>query len=472
MTERLILPNRSPNDLNQEKCGVFGAKNVEDASRVAYYGLYALQHRGQEYAGIATIDGPFRYIYSGRGLVNQVFQSDEQVASLLGDSAIGHVRYATNSNGSAQPVRGRMLDLGHNGNLPNLRDLRAYLDSKNIDHNNKNDSEMITAAVDNKMAHGASIEDAFAEIFPLMKGSFSIVGQTADTMFAVRDECGIRPISIGKLNGGYIFASETCALDMVGAEFLRDVIPGELVTVNQHNDLKSFQLAPRRDRGDSFEYIYFARPDSVINGKVIYEVRNRLGHQLYYEYPMDADFIVPVPDSAIPAAEGLAEASGIPIRSALIKNRYIGRTFIQPSQVQRRKSVDIKLNCAPEVLKGKRIILVDDSIVRGTTMQRIVGKLLEAGVSEVYAYITSPEIYYPNLLGVDTNTQQELIAFTKSLSEREKYMSLNGLRHLSEPGLERGIGISRDKLCLADFNGDYPVDIGERRQDIRFRIAA
>ncbi|MEK9177312.1 MAG: amidophosphoribosyltransferase, partial [Patescibacteria group bacterium] len=368
-----------------EKCAVFGVYGQGmAAARLAFFGLYALQHRGQESSGIATSDGTDIYLHRKMGLVAQVFAEKDMVA-LPGHLAIGHNRYSTSKGSSikhAQPtlIQDVGLALAHNGNLPSTTALATFLSSKSVPHKNLSDSEMIAEAIAWHMRTGKNLEDATREVYPLMTGAFSILLMDRENIIAIRDAYGIRPLSVGTLNGGFIFSSETCAFHPIGAEYLRDVAPGEMAIVNDKG-LRSVQLAEGQQRLDIFEFVYFARPDSILLGKSVYETRKNAGIELAKEFPVEADIVIPVPETAIPVAVGYAAHSGIPFEMGLIKNRYIHRTFIQPEQHVREQGVKLKLTPLPEVIRGKRVIVLDDSIVRGTTSKQIVQMIFDAGAA-------------------------------------------------------------------------------------------
>lgn len=456
----------------QEKCGVTAVySRDESAARLAYFALSALQHRGQESSGIVSAHDDQFFSHRGPGLVAQVYK-EEDLEKLQGKFAIGHNRYATSGgkhDSHLQPVlRGDdVVALAHNGNLPSTVLLKDFLKSKNIYKRGSNDSEMMADAIRYYMYHHKTIQQALELVWPLFTGVFSCTLLTKDAIYAFRDRCGVRPLSIGKLKNGYIVSSETCAFDMVGGELVRDVKPGELVRINGRG-IKSWQLQDPDPKLEVFEFIYFARPDSVLAGKLVNEVRRELGKQLAKEFPAEADLVVPVPDSAIPAALGYANTLQIEFDHGLIKNRYIHRTFIAPTQELRERAVHMKLNPLPDHLKGKRVVLVDDSIVRGTTMSKIVAMLRRAGASEVHVRISSPPIRFPDFYGIDTPNQTKLIASHKTIAEICDYTKADSLEFLSYNGMINAIGVPEDKLCCASFSGIYPVDLGERISEITF----
>lgn len=460
-------------DLN-EKCGIFGIFGEQfDVSRLSFYGLFALQHRGQEATGIAVSDGNRIDCFKDTGLVNQVY-SEDIISSMQGFMAIGHVLYTTCKRATAghiQPItpKNSNIALVHNGNLPSTRALEAFLKSKNINLENMNDSEMMAEAINHYVEQGFELEDAVKKSYPLFTGGFSVLVMNNDSLVAIRDEYGVRPFSIGKLEDGYVFSSESCSFNTISAELLREVMPGEMVVVNKRG-IRSEQLSLPKPKIDIFEFVYFARPDSTINGKLVHEVRNRTGLQLADEYPLDVDMVVPVPDTAIPAASSYARKLNIPFEMALIKNRYIQRTFIQPNQRLRKMGVKMKLNTLDPVIQGKRIALIDDSIVRGTTSQQIVQSLYEAGAKEVHFLVCSPPVRFPDFYGVDTPKQDKLIAATKSLSEIREFIGATSMYYLSLDGLISAIGLARKQLCTSCFTGEYPIHLHERDIEVKFDL--
>lgn len=456
----------------KEKCGVFGVIGRGfEAARLVHPGLWALQHRGQESSGIASSDGKKIYFHKGMGLVSHVF-SEEDLQKLKGYLAIGHNRYSTSGSSislHAQPVIEKVKDgliaLVHNGNLPSTKKLEQFLKMKKIPQNNANDSEMIAKAIAFFVSQGLSLELAIKKAYPLFSGVFCLLVMDKQKIVALRDPFGIRPLCLGKLNSGYVIASETCALDIIGAKFIREVKPGEMIVLDEKG-LKSIQLQKGKQKLDVFEFVYFARPDSYLMGKSVDEVRQNLGVELAKEFKLKADVVVPIPDSGIPAALGFSRQSGIPFYPGLIKNRYIHRTFIMPEQHTRNQGVRLKLNPLKHILKGKTVVLIDDSIVRGTTAKQIIEMIKSAGAKKVYFLISSPPIKYPDFYGVDTPRQQDLIAARKTVKEIEKEIGVSALYYLSYPGLLRAVGISEDSLCTSCFTGNYPVGIGERAKEI------
>ncbi len=455
-----------------EKCAIFGifGKGL-DVSRLSFYGLFALQHRGQESSGISVSDGWKIEAHKHMGLVTQAYGEDD-IKRLKGHIAIGHNRYSTSAGTGllhAQPVLSRdgSMALAHNGNLPSVAALEAFLNEKGIPTKDRTDSEMMADAIGYYMEKGRNVTDAITRAFPLFTGAFSVVVMTKDTLVAFRDHCGIRPLVMGKLNGGYVFASETCAFATIGAEFIREVAPGEMVSVMERG-VKSFKLAEPNQKLDIFEFVYFARPDSELLGQSVYQVRRRCGEILAKENPLKVDMIVPVPETAIPVAVGYAAATGIPFEMAIVKNRYIHRTFIEPDPHSRDLGVKLKLIPLPNVLKGKKIALIDDSIVRGTTSAKLVKALFEAGAKEVHFMVSSPPVRFPDFYGIDTPQQAKLIAATKTIGEIGKFLGATSLHYLSLDGLIKATGLPREQLSLSCFNGEYPVDILDRKAEIEY----
>ncbi len=454
----------------QEKCGIFGVYGANmEAARLTHSGLWALQHRGQESSGIASTEGTTIRVIKDEGLVAHVYDEDS-LALLSGHCAIGHNRYGT-SGGSgkqhAQPILGekRILALSHNGNLPQTAKLENFLDSKGIERTDLNDSEMMHAALEYFLEQGIPLHIALKRAFPLFTGVFCLVGIYQNSLFAVRDAMGVRPLCLGKLNGGYIISSETCALDTIGANFIRDIAPGEMVVIDGKG-ITSYKIAKGQEKLDIFEFVYFARPDSMLLGKRVGEVRKNLGKYLAKECKLDLDVIIPVPDSAIPAALGYSQESGISFDHGLIKNRYIHRTFIRPAQKLREKDVEMKLNPIPEIIEGKRIAIVDDSLVRGTTAKKLVERLRRIGAKEVHLLISCPPVLYPDFYGINTPNQKDLLAARLSIPEMTKYLDINSLHFLSYKGMIEAIGIAEDKLTTSCFTGIYPVQIGEREREV------
>jgi amidophosphoribosyltransferase len=431
---------------------------------LAFFGLYALQHRGQESAGICTADGESVHHLTGMGLVSQVFH-ERDLAKLGGHLAIGHTRYSTTGAsraGNAQPfVVGSdlgSLALAHNGNLVNVGEVRETVLGMGVRPRTATDSELIAHLIAH--APGDDWLSRMRHALAQLSGAFCLVMLTRECAYVARDRWGIRPLVLGRLGDGWVAASESCALDTIGAQLIREVEPGELLAIGPSGVIsQQYASEPAPRAACSFEYIYFARPDSLIDGQLVYATRERMGEQLALEHPVEADFVMPVPDSATPAAIGFARAAGLPYREGLVKNRYIGRTFIQPQQQQRETGVDLKFNPLPEVLRGQRIALIDDSIVRGTTTPRIVSMLRRAGAAEVHLRICAPPIRHACHLGVDTAPESTLIANTHSVDEICEMVGADSLGYLSLSGLVRAIGLPESDLCNACFHGRYPMAI-------------
>ena len=449
-------------DQMREACGVFGVFAPKlDVSRLTFYGLYALQHRGQESAGICTTDGARLRLRTGMGLVSQVFD-ESSVAPLHGDAAIGHTRYSTTGASrarNAQPLLLQGVDgelaLGHNGNVVNAGQIRERLEADGHTFHTSTDSEVIGKYL---LATPGDWGDRFAQMMRTFSGAYALVALTSDRLMAARDPRGVRPLCLGAVDGGYVVASESCALDHIGATFLRSIAPGELVTITA-DGVKSEQVHASEDAaGCVFEHIYFARPDSKLDGTLVYSSRLAMGEQLAREQPADADLVIGVPDSATAAAVGYARASGLPYAEGLVKNRYVGRTFIQPDQRLRELGVNLKFNPLRNVIEGKRLAVVDDSIVRGTTTPRIVQMLRAAGAAEVHMRICAPPIRHACFFGVDMATRGELVAADRTVPEILERVGADSLGYLSVDGLVRAIGLG-EQHCLACFTGDYPVPV-------------
>jgi len=458
-------------DKLKEKCAVFGIYGAPDAARLTYYGLWALQHRGQESSGIVSSDLSTMYRHSDFGLVANVYE-EEDLVGLKGTIAIGHNRYATSGGHNElynQPYlsESKQFALAHNGNLPLTDKLETFLTEKNIDHTGMNDTGMMTAAIDYFLSDGCEVHEAIRNVYPLLQGVFSTTAMVKDKLIAFRDEHGIRPLSLAKLDNGYVVASETCAFDTIGAVFERDVQPGELLIIDEKG-ITSHTIVEGTTKLDIFEFVYFARPDSKLLNKTVSKVREEFGIQLAKEYKFDADIVVPVPDSAIPAAVGYSKQSGIPFEMALIKNRYINRTFIRPTQELRERDVMLKLNPIVYLLEGKRIVLVDDSIVRGTTMKNVVKMLRKVGVKEINLVISSPPVKFPDFYGINTPDQKDLIGSQKSVEEIRQYIGVDSLGYLSFDGMVAATHIPADNFCTACFNGEYPSSIGKLTDTISY----
>jgi amidophosphoribosyltransferase len=445
----------------RDECGVFGVyAPTHEVARLAYFGLYALQHRGQESAGIATCEGGHITALRELGLVSQVFD-EEKLRALEGDMAIGHVRYSTTGGGAwenAQPVwrdDGRELALAHNGNLTNAVELYNELRDRGLPFRGTSDSEIMAALLSSH--DGKTIEDAVAETMPRLAGAYSTVVMTKHAVVAFRDPHGVRPLSLGRLGDRYVVASESCAFDIIGAELIREVSPGELVSLTAEG-LESRQAVPsERPAFCVFEHIYFSRPDSRLEGRVLQQVRGRMGEILAQEAPVDADLVISVPDSGNPAANGFARESGLPKDDGLIKNRYVGRTFIQPGQELRKHGLRMKFNPLPEIVSGKRVVVVDDSIVRGNTTRQIVGMLKDAGATEVHLRISAPPIRHPCHYGIDMSTREEMVAHDRTEAEIATELGADSLAYLSIEGVYEAVGTPREAHCDACFTGEYPL---------------
>ena len=460
----LVVPREA-----REACGVFGIYGPgEDVSRLTYFGLFALQHRGQESAGIAVSDGHKISAYRNMGLVSQVFD-DHTLTNLRGDLAIGHTRYSTTGSSTlanAQPMvqewRGGQVALAHNGNLINAVELRKELEAAGEQLEATSDSEVMLRMVARAANELGNVPDAVVACMPRWEGAYSLTIMTEDSLIIVRDPFGVRPLCMGRVNGtSVVIASESCALSVIGASFDREIDPGEMVIVNAEG-VHSRRAMPSSDPNAFcvFEYIYMARPDSNIGGHLVHEVRRRLGMQLAEDCPADADVVMPVPDTGWPAAIGYAERSGLPFGEGLIRNRYIPRTFIQPDQRLREMGVKIKLNPLREALAGRRGVLVDDSIVRGTTKRGIIKMVREAGAKEVHVRITAPPYSWPCYYGVDTSNRSELIAArAASIDAIRQEIDADTLCYQSVPGFLKALQIDAHKLCLACFTGEYPIPI-------------
>ncbi|MFI3279845.1 MAG: amidophosphoribosyltransferase [Rikenellaceae bacterium] len=446
-----------------EECGVFGVWGVPDASSLTYYGLHTLQHRGQESCGIVAVDKQEGFSrVRGEGLVSEVF-NEAKLEKLPGSMAIGHVRYSTSGGNAAeniQPFYFRHTNgdfaMAHNGNLVNSDQLRRYLENNGSLFQSSSDSEVLAHLIKKDKGTVNRIE-AIVDALNMIEGAFAFLIMTENRIYACRDKYGLRPLSIGKLGDGYVVSSETCGLDVVGAEYLRDVEPGEIVSIDHHGLRSTLYSQYRHYNMCAMEYVYFARPDSDIEGCNVHKFRKESGKLLWEQAPCECDIVVGVPDSSLSAAMGYAEASGKPYEMGLIKNKYIGRTFIQPSQAMREKGVRMKLSAVRGIVEGKRVALLDDSIVRGTTSKRIVRMLKEAGATEVHVRIASPEYRNPCFYGVDTSEQDNLLSYKMDAAEAQEFLGADSLVFLS-PELLFKAG-DRKELCTACFTGDYPTDL-------------
>lgn len=450
-----------------EECGVFGIWGDPNAAQIAYYGLHALQHRGQEGAGIVVTDGHSLQAVKGEGLVNEVFSAGK-LDHLQGYGAVGHVRYATAGGGgieNVQPLLFRSttgsLAIAHNGNLVNANHLKQHLERQGSIFQTSSDTEVLAHLI--KKSGYSTFEKRAKNALSLLKGAFAFVMMTEDEMIVANDPNGLRPLSLGKLGDAWVVASETCAFDIIGAECIRSVEPGEFLIINNEGLRVERFAFPAKRSICTMEYVYFSRPDSDIDGINVHTARKRLGKELAKEIQIDADVVTGVPDSSISAAIGFSEVTGIPYELGLIKNRYVGRTFIQPSQDLRERGVKMKLSPVRQVVNGKRVVMVDDSIVRGTTSRRIVTMLKEAGATEVHVVISSPPIKNPCFYGIDTSSTEELIASNNSIEEIRELIGADSLTFLSVEGMVRAIGRTDEGPeaghCLACFTGNYPTEI-------------
>lgn len=450
-----------------EECGVFGVWGHNDAASITYYGLHALQHRGQEGTGIVTTDGEKLEIVKGEGLVTEVFSS-EVMSELKGKAAIGHVRYATAGGSGYENVQPLLfhsqtgsIALAHNGNLVNARLIKSILEQQGSIFQTSSDTEVLAHLI--RRSGERHMKDQVRSALKQIEGAFAYLILTEKEMMVALDPHGLRPLSLGKLGDAYIVASETCAFDVVGAEFVRDVLPGELLVINDEGITTEFFAENKPSAICAMEYIYFSRPDSDIHGINVHTARKKMGKRLAAEAKIEADVVTGVPDSSISAAIGYAEAAGIPYEMGLVKNRYVGRTFIQPSQSLREQGVKMKLSAVRGVVEGKRVIMVDDSIVRGTTSRRIVTMLKDAGATEVHVVISSPPIKNPCFYGIDTSTKEELIASSNTVEEIRQLIGADSLTFISVEGMLEAIGrVDKDKNCghcLACFTGEYPTEL-------------
>jgi amidophosphoribosyltransferase len=462
-------------DSLHEKCAVFGTFGTgDDAARTTFYGLWALQHRGQESSGIASYDGTNFHHHVSPGLVASAYRP-EDLEQLTGSITIGHNRYSTSGGVEThmQPILNRKAKVAfaHNGNFPVTDKLEQFLTERGVPFDRHNDSEMMAEAIATFMIQdGLELDEAVAKSYPYFEGAFSAVAMTTDKLVAFRDFCGIRPLSVASLGDGYVVASETCAFDTVGAKFIRDIKPGEMITIDK-DGIHSRQVVPGKLKLDVFEFVYFARPDSVIEGHNVNYVRERMGKALADEYKIDADIVVPVPDSGIPAALGYSHVSGIRFEMALMKNRYIHRTFIRPSAQLRDQDLRMKLNPIPGVLKNKRVILIDDSIVRGTTIRKIAHMLYDAGAKEVHILISCPPVRYPDFYGINLPSQDELIAHHMSPEMIREHLGVDSLGYLSLDGMIHATGMPANDLSTSCFDGIYPIAIGNKQDSIVKHVA-
>ena len=462
----------------QDACGVFGVwAPGEEVAKLTFYGLYALQHRGTESAGIATSDGSRILVYKDMGLVSQVF-TESDLATLPGDLAIGHCRYSTtgsstwvNAQPTLRPTKYGTLALAHNGNLTNTGDLAELVQklepSNGRERGATTDTEIMTALI--SLQNEKNVEASAMSVLPQLEGAFSLVFMDEHTLYAARDRHGVRPLVLGKLENGWVVASESAALDIVGAAFVREIEPGEFVAINA-TGVRSERWEPAEPKGCLFEYVYLARPDTTIAGQGIHATRVRIGERLAKEAPVEADLVIPVPESGTPAAIGYAKGSGIPFGMGLVKNSYVGRTFIQPSQTIRQLGIRLKLNPLREIIEGKRIVVVDDSIVRGNTQRAIVRMLREAGAREIHVRISSPPVKWPCFYGIDFATRAELVASGLEVEEIRRSIGADSLGYVSLEGLIESTQVEENKLCGACFTGQYPIRIPADMSEGKMRL--
>ncbi|MBI5419820.1 MAG: amidophosphoribosyltransferase [Deltaproteobacteria bacterium] len=453
-------------------CGIFGIMGHPEAANLTYLGLYALQHRGQESAGIASSDGEVITFHKEMGLVADIF-SEDVLSRLPGHMAIGHVRYSTTGSSELKNAQPFVVDfesgsiaVAHNGNLVNAHTLKQELEVGGSIFQSTMDTEVIVHLI--ARSRRERIEERIVDALTQVRGAYSLLFLTRDKLIAVRDPHGIRPLALGKIKGGYVVCSESCALDLIDGELVRDVEPGEMVVIGERGLTSAHPFFPAPPHFCVFEYVYFARPDSIMGGVTVYEVRKRLGRRLAKERPAEADIIIPVPDSGVPAAIGYSEASGIPFEMGLIRNHYVGRTFIEPQQSIRHFGVKIKLNAVRGVVKGKRVVVVDDSIVRGTTGRKIIKMIRAAGAREVHVRISSPPTSFPCYYGIDTPHRRDLIAATHSLDEINTYLTSDSLGYLSLDGLHACVPKMEKGYCDSCFSGSYPVplDVQETEEQL------
>ena len=447
----------------EEECGIFGIFNHAEASNLTYLGLYALQHRGQESCGIVSSDGATLHAQKSMGLVADVFGNEEIFRTLPGLSAIGHVRYSTTGSSVIKNVQPIMVDysrgsiaVAHNGNLVNAQLIKDELEAYGSIFQTTMDTEIIVHLLATSKAN--SLLDRLTDALNRVEGAYCLLFLTETRMIAARDPHGFRPLCLGKQGDAWVVASESCALDLIEAEFIREIEPGEIVVIDRNGISSHFPFKKVDPTPCIFEFVYFARPDSYIFGKNVYQVRKELGRQLAREHRIEADVVIPVPDSGVPAAMGYAEESGIRLEMGLIRNHYVGRTFIEPQQSIRHFGVKIKLNPVREVLEGKRVVIIDDSIVRGTTSRKIVKMVKNAGASEVHVLISSPPTSYPCYYGIDTPNRKELISSSHTNDEITRYITADSLGYLSREGLLRAVGTDLGGYCRACFTGGYPID--------------
>ncbi|MCG2712698.1 MAG: amidophosphoribosyltransferase [Candidatus Omnitrophica bacterium] len=447
-------------------CGIFGISNHKDAAKLAYLGLYALQHRGEESAGIVVRNGKNLIYHKGMGLVNDIF-NENQLKQLRGDLAIAHNRYSTTGSSSVKNIqpffvkhRKRSIAIAHNGNLTNVFKLKSNLEKKGSIFQSTMDSEIIAHLL--ASPEKKSVEESVVWTLAHLEGAYSLALMVDDLLIGARDPYGWRPLCLGKLDGAFVLASETCALDLIQAEYVRDIEPGEIIFINK-DKIESTKLPKKNKHAFCiFEYIYFSRPDSNIFGKNAYQARRKLGVELAKEHPVDSDLVTPVPDSGVYASIGYAEESGIPFEMGIIRNHYVGRTFIQPSQFIRDFKVKVKLNPIKDVLKGKRVVVVEDSIVRGTTSKARVKSLREAGAKEIHMRISCPPLRYPCFYGIDFPSKKELIASKHSINWIRDFLGVDSLEYLSLEGMLKSMPLAAEEFCTACFTGKYPTKLSKK----------
>ncbi len=446
----------------EEECGIFGIFNHPEASNLTYLGLYALQHRGQESCGIVSSDGQGLHSHKSMGLVADVFGNQDIFKNLPGRAAIGHVRYSTTGASVLKNIQPILVDysrgsiaVAHNGNIVNAQIIKDELEAWGPIFQTTMDTEIIVHLL--ATSKTSSLVERITDALNRIKGSYCLLFLTETRMVAIRDPHGFRPLCLGKQGDAYVVASESCALDLIEAQFIREIEPGEIVVIDKNGVTSHFPFKKVEPTPCIFEFVYFARPDSYIFGRNVYQVRKELGRQLAREHRVDADIVIPVPDSGVPAALGYAEESGIRFELGLIRNHYVGRTFIEPQQSIRHFGVKIKLNPVREVLEGKRVVVIDDSIVRGTTSRKIVKMVRNAGAKEVHVLISSPPTSYPCYYGIDTPTRKELISSSHTIEEINRYITADSLGYLSREGLLNSVGSENNSYCRACFTGEYPV---------------
>lgn len=476
--QRPILEDCFEEDRLHEECAIFGIYGAGfEVARYTYYGLYAMQHRGQESAGIAVASSEHIIYHKDMGLVSRVFGDEETMRILKGKAAIGHVRYSTtgaSKKQNAQPFLfddydNRHLSIAHNGNIVNVLELKEILNSRNIQTEKTSDTALVGLLLQDEYQKSGNMVESLRKVLSLCRGAYCFVILTTDAIYAVRDPYGVRPLSLGRVRPvpgkdaqPWVVASESCAFNIINADFVKEVPPGTIVEISNNHHVEHPLNIEGKQKFCIFELIYFARPDSILMGRSVQTVREQLGRNLWQEMPVDADVVIPVPDSGVPAAIGYAQESGIRYGMGFIKNHYVGRTFIMPYQEARERSVYLKLSPIPQIIKDKRVVMIDDSIVRGTNSKRLVKMLRDAGAKEVHVRISSPPIRYPCYYGLDFGTYNELIAGDKSQEEIRKIIGADSLYYLSVKGLTDAMEIDKDDFCLACFNGEYPIPISHQ----------